>query len=84
MSQHRSLRSDSKDKKQRSVLNRFERIKILKEKGEWKEGDSLFGLPKVKVLKLKLKKHKAKEETEEKKPEEHLEEQSQTKTDKEK
>jgi len=71
MSQHRSLKSTAKDKKQRSVLGRLEQLKILKEKGEWKEGDSAFGLPKVKVLRLKLKKEKPKEkEVEEKKVEE--------------
>ena len=34
MSQHPSLRSSDKDKQHRSVLKRYERIKILKEKGQ--------------------------------------------------
>ncbi|MCK5306239.1 MAG: small basic protein [Candidatus Omnitrophica bacterium] len=61
MSQHKSLKSASKDKKIRSVLNRFEKISKLKERGKWNENDSVFGLPKVKVMKLKLKKQKPKE-----------------------
>jgi small basic protein (TIGR04137 family) len=60
MSQHQSLKSAAKDKKIRSVLNRFERIKKLREKDKWEEGQSVFGLPKVKVLKLKVKKGKSK------------------------
>lgn len=66
MSQHPSLRSGSKDKQHRSVLKRFERVEILKKKGQWKEedDDSLFGLPKVKVLRFKVKKEKSQEGTE--------------------
>lgn len=59
MSQHPSLRISDKDKKQRSVLKRHERIKILKEKEKWEEEDSVFGLPKVKVMRFKIKKEKA-------------------------
>lgn len=59
MSQHPSLRSSDKDKQHRSVLKRYERIKILKEKERWKESDSVFGLEKVKVLRFKIKKEKA-------------------------
>jgi small basic protein (TIGR04137 family) len=59
MSQHPSLRMSDKDKKQRSVLKRHERIKILKEKEKWEEEDSVFGLPKVKVMRFKIKKEKA-------------------------
>jgi small basic protein (TIGR04137 family) len=60
MSQHRSLRSAPKDKKIRSVHNRFERLKELQEKGKWDDKKSVFGLPKVKVEKIKVKKGKAK------------------------
>jgi small basic protein (TIGR04137 family) len=51
----------------RSVLTRDERIKRLKDAERWKEGDTPFGLPKVRVYKLamKKKKKKAKEEGEE-------------------
>lgn len=59
MSQHPSLRISDKDKKQRSVLKRHERIKTLKEKEKWEEEDSVFGLPKVKVTRFKIKKEKA-------------------------
>jgi hypothetical protein len=60
MSQHPSLRSSGKDKKQRSVLKRFERVKTLQDKEKWdEEKDSVFGLPKVKVTRFKIKKEKA-------------------------
>lgn len=59
MSQHPSLRISDKDKKQRSVLKRHERIKQLKEKEKWEEEDSVYGLPKVKVTRFKIKKEKA-------------------------
>ncbi len=56
-------------KRHRSVLKRLERIKILKEKGKWREENSFFGLPKIKTTKIKVKKEKAEktEETKEKK-----------------
>lgn len=59
MSQHPSLRSSDKDKQHRSVLKRYERIKLLKDKEKWEEKDSVFGLPKVKVVRFKMKKEKA-------------------------
>jgi small basic protein (TIGR04137 family) len=59
MSQHPSLRSSEVDKKHRSVLKRYERVKSLKEKEKWKEGESVYGLPKVKILRFKIKKEKA-------------------------
>lgn len=59
MSQHPSLQSSDKDKKHRSVLKRYERIKILKEKEKWKADESVFGLQKVKIVKFKIKKEKA-------------------------
>lgn len=63
MSIHPSL--SSKDtKKERSVLKRTERIRMMWEKGRWKEGDSVFGLPKIKTVRIKIKKEKAKEATE--------------------
>ncbi len=48
MSQHPSLKSASKIIVRRNVLKRFERIDLLKTRGEWKEGDSALGLPKTK------------------------------------
>lgn len=60
MSQHPSLHSSDKDKKQRSVLKRYERVKTLQDKEKWDEKkDSVFGLPKVKVTRFKIKKEKA-------------------------
>ncbi|MBI4708573.1 MAG: small basic protein [Candidatus Omnitrophica bacterium] len=59
MSIHPSLTESEKDKKQRSVLKRTERIRMMMEKGQWKQGDKVFGLPKIKTLKIKIKKEKA-------------------------
>ena len=58
MSIHPSLAISDKDKKQRSVLKRSERLKSMAEKGNWKDGDNVFGLPKIKTLKIKIKKEK--------------------------
>jgi hypothetical protein len=45
-------------------MSRTERLKVLLEDGRWKEGDSVFSLPKVRtyVAKRRGKKEKAKEE----------------------
>lgn len=59
MSIHPSLHSSEKDKKPRSVLKRTERLRILMEKGHWKEGDNVYGLPKIKTVRIKIKKEKA-------------------------
>lgn len=59
MSQHPSLRSSDKDKQHRSVLKRYERVKILKDKEKWDPEKSVFGLQKVKVIRFKIKKEKA-------------------------
>jgi small basic protein (TIGR04137 family) len=59
MSQHPSLRSSDKDTKHRSVLKRYERLKILKDKEKWVDGESVYGLSKVKIVKFKIKKEKA-------------------------
>ena len=44
----------------RSVLTRVERLEKLRESDRWQEGDSPFGLAKVRVRKLVLKKKKKK------------------------
>ena len=44
--------------KNRNVLTRVERLVRLQETERWKEGDSIFGLPKVRVEKVSLKKKK--------------------------
>ena len=53
--------------KNRNVLTRVERLAKLQDADRWKEGDSVFGLPKVRVQKMVLKKKKKvkKEEEEE-------------------
>lgn len=48
MSKHNSLKASSTAGGKRSVLKRFERVKLLKERGEWKKGQSPIGLPKTK------------------------------------
>ena len=48
MSKHNSLKSNATVGGKRSVLNRLERVKLIKERGEWKAGKSPVGLPKTK------------------------------------
>jgi len=65
MSIHPSLGSSAKTKKQRSVLKRIERLRIMLEKDQWKEEDDVYGLPKIKTIRIKIKKEKAAEKPEE-------------------
>ena len=58
MSVHPSLTISEKDKKTRSVLKRTERIRQMQEKGNCKEGNPVYGLPKLKALRIKIKKEK--------------------------
>jgi small basic protein (TIGR04137 family) len=48
MSQHRSLRAAATLGAKRNVLKRFERVDLLKKRGQWKEGDRVVGLRKTK------------------------------------
>ena len=64
MSIHPSLKLSQKNKKQRSVLKRTERLRIMLEKDQWKPGDEVCGLPKIKTLRIKIKKEKAAEKVE--------------------
>lgn len=48
MSQHRSLKGASTIAAKRNVLKRFERVELLKKRGQWKEGGKVLGLPKTK------------------------------------
>jgi small basic protein (TIGR04137 family) len=50
MSQHNSFRASTGGggKKNRTVLKRFERVDLLRERGEWKEGDRVIGIKKTK------------------------------------
>ena len=65
MTMDKSLRVRSGLVRSRSVLTRGERIERLKASDRWEEGDSPFGLAKVRVYKLALKKKKKKKEDEE-------------------
>jgi small basic protein (TIGR04137 family) len=48
MSQHSSLKIKGAGAgAKRSVLTRFERIKLMKKRGQWKPGMSPLGLPKT-------------------------------------
>jgi small basic protein (TIGR04137 family) len=48
MSQHKSFKPPGGNVKTRNVLKRFERIELLKKRGQWKEGDRVAGLVKTK------------------------------------
>jgi small basic protein (TIGR04137 family) len=61
----KSLRVRRGLSRSRSVLTRGERIERLKAADRWQEGDSPFGLTKVRVFKLALKKKKKKKKEEE-------------------
>jgi len=50
---HRSLKTKGKLSRHRNVLSRRERVEILRKEGKWQEGDSVFGLAKVKHMKEK-------------------------------
>lgn len=48
MSQHKSLQGSSGIVVKRNVLKRFERVDLLKKRGQWKEGERVQGLRKTK------------------------------------
>jgi small basic protein (TIGR04137 family) len=47
MSQHSSFRKGGAKGKKRNVLKRFERVDLMKQRGQWKEGRRVTGLPKT-------------------------------------
>lgn len=47
MSQHASLKKSSNVGTKRSVLKRFERVKLLMKRGEWTQGRTPLHLPKT-------------------------------------
>ncbi|MFT7172657.1 MAG: small basic protein (TIGR04137 family) [Paracoccaceae bacterium] len=49
MSKHNSLKRKGGATGKRSVMKRFERVKLMKERGQWKAGQSAIGLPKTKA-----------------------------------
>jgi small basic protein (TIGR04137 family) len=65
MTMDKSLKSRQGLTRTRSVLTRAERIARLSEAERWAEGDTPFGLPKVRVRRMTLKKKKKKKEEEE-------------------
>lgn len=65
MTMDKSLRARAGLIRSRSVLTRAERIERLKASDRWQEGDSPFGLDKVRVYKLAVKKKKKKKEEDE-------------------
>lgn len=48
MSQHNSLRASSTLGAKRNVLKRYERVELLKKRGQWKSGERVTGLRKTK------------------------------------
>ena len=48
MSQHKSLQGSSGIVVKRNVLKRFERVDLLRKRGQWKAGDRVQGLRKTK------------------------------------
>jgi small basic protein (TIGR04137 family) len=48
MSQHRSLKGKGTIVAKRNVLKRFERVDILKRRGQFKANQKVTGLPKTK------------------------------------
>jgi small basic protein (TIGR04137 family) len=57
MSIHTSLRSSkSATGSARNVMKRFERVRHLMTQGQWEDGRSVFGLPKIKQMKMKARK----------------------------
>lgn len=64
MSIDKSLRRKSGIARNRSVLTRDERIKVLMETERWADGRSPYNLPKVRVAKIVVKKAAKKEKAE--------------------
>ena len=64
MSVHKSLRSKSRLMRHRSVLTRFERIAKLEDDERWRQGETVFGLPKVRTFRPKTRKKAVKKEEE--------------------
>ncbi len=64
MTMDKSLRARRGLIRSRSVLTRAERIERLKRSDRWEEGDSPFGLSKVRVYKISVKKKKKRKDEE--------------------
>ncbi len=48
MSMHASLKGKSTIGAKRSVLKRYERVELLRQRKQWADGRSVIGLPKTK------------------------------------
>lgn len=48
MSTHKSLRGSGAIVAKRNVLKRFERVDLMKKRGQWKPESKVVGLPKTK------------------------------------
>jgi len=77
MTMDKSLKRSSKLMRRRNVLKRDERIAKLTDEEKWSEGDSVFGLPKVKVQ-IHVPKAHAKAEKKEEESEAELEAETET------
>jgi len=64
MSVDKSLKIANSLQRQRNVLTRSEQIETLRDREQWTEGQSVFGLPKVRVFRAK-RRSKAAEKKEE-------------------
>ena len=64
MTQHSSLKSASVETRHRNVLKRHERVRNLLETDRWNDRQSVYKLPKLKLIKLKVKKAKGEKEGE--------------------
>ena len=63
----KSLKIKAGSVKARNVLTRPERLAKLIDEDRWNEGDPVYGIPKVRVVKIAMKKKKkVKKEDEEK------------------
>ena len=48
MSQHRSLKGTSTIATRENVMKRFERVELLRKRGQWKKDSKVISLPKTK------------------------------------
>jgi small basic protein (TIGR04137 family) len=60
----KTLKRKGRLARSRNVLQRHERIQVLKEEDRWTEGRGALGLPKVRVAKTAVGKKKKKEKKE--------------------
>ena len=64
MSLEKGLKPKGQMTRQRNVLTRAERIDALMDRDEWEEKNSVYGLPKLRVLQHSKRRKHAKAETE--------------------